>query len=231
MKRCIVLLSGGIDSATALYWAKDNYGQVHSMTVDYGQRHKVEIENAIEITRKLHIPHKVFQIDLTQIGGSALTDTSIALPQVSHRDQLGEEIPSTYVPFRNGILLALAAAFGETLEIDHIICGFNIVDSPHYPDTHLHFVSAMEQAINKGTKLGLSKTPVKIIAPFINKKKSEIIRTGLSLGVDYSRTVSCYAGRIVPCGTCSACLLRQEAWEEVGQEDPLITRTRMEGLL
>jgi 7-cyano-7-deazaguanine synthase len=229
MKQCIVLLSGGIDSTTSLYWARGRYEKIHALTIDYGQRHKVEIEQAKEIALNLKISHQILFLDLTQIGGSTLTDRRFPLPRIERRDQIGKEIPSTYVPFRNGILLGLAAALGEKIGIEHIICGFNIIDSPHYPDTRPSFVKAMEKAIKKGTRMGHSRPPVKIIAPFIRKKKSDIIRAGLSMGVDYSQTISCYAGLTTPCGSCSACVLRQEAWEEVGQEDPLIAKTRMGG--
>jgi 7-cyano-7-deazaguanine synthase len=171
----------------------------------------------------------VLKIDLTQVGGSALTDAAIPVPE--HRDLRGLKAgtPLTYVPFRNGILLALAAAWAEARGVTDLVCGFNIIDSPNYPDTRREFVKAMEKAINAGTKAAFGAPPMRILAPFLELKKSAIIQKGLALGVDYSYSVSCYSGGEVPCGVCSSCLLREKAWREAGQQDPLLARLRKEG--
>lgn len=229
MKQSIVLFSGGIDSTTALYWALRRYKKVLALTFDYGQRHRIEISMASKLARKLNIPQKTLHIDLRQIGGSSLTDSRLSLPQYEHIEEIEDGMPSTYVPFRNGIFLALATALADVEGIKKIVCGFNIIDSPNYPDTREQFVEAMEEAINLGTKASVNQKKIEILVPFVSIKKSEIIKKGLSLGADYSYSVSCYLGEEIPCKRCSSCLLRQKAWEEVGLKDPLILRLEKEG--
>jgi len=230
-KQCVVLFSGGIDSTTALYWALNEYEKVQALTFEYGQRHLLEISMARRLTEKLNVPLTVFPIDLSRIGGSSLTDRNIPLPHYESLEKIKNAPPSTYVPFRNGIFLAVAAAWAEVNEIREIICAFNVLDSPNYPDTQGEFVKAMEKAINQGTKAHFTQDRMKIITPFTNLKKSEIIKEGLSLGADYSYSISCYSGEEIPCQKCSSCLLRQKAWEEVGLKDPLIIRLEKEGKL
>lgn len=229
MKKSVVLFSGGIDSTTALYWALSQYHKVYALTFDYGQRHGIEIIMAQKLTKKLNVFFKILHVDLNQIGGSSLTDTRLPLPEYENIEKIEQVPPSTYVPFRNGIFLSLATAWAEVEEIKDIICGFNIIDSPNYPDTRKDFVKAMEKAINLGTKASLSQKGFRIITPFQNLKKSEIIKKGLSLGADYSYSVSCYKGEEIPCQKCSSCLLRQRAWKEAGLADPLILRLEKEG--
>jgi 7-cyano-7-deazaguanine synthase len=229
MKKSIVLFSAGIDSTTALYWALNRYEKVFALTFDYGQRNKIELDMARKVAQKLNVIQKILQVDLQQIGGSSLTDSKLSLPQYEKAEEIEEGLPSTYVPFRNGIFLALAAAWAETKEVKDIVCGFNVIDAPNYPDTRGQFVQAMQEAINQGTKASLSPEKIQIIAPFINMKKSEIIKEGLSLGADYSYAISCYSGKEIPCQKCSSCVLRQKAWEEVGLQDPLILRLEKEG--
>jgi 7-cyano-7-deazaguanine synthase len=229
MKKSIVLFSGGVDSTTALYWALDRYQKIFALTFDYGQRNRIELDMARKIAQKLSVPQKILRVDLQQIGGSSLTDTKLSLPRYERVEEIEEGLSSTYVPFRNGIFLALAAARAEVDGIKEIVCGFNIVDSPNYPDTRNQFVQAMQEAINQGTKASLSPEKIQIIAPFLNMKKSDIIKEGLSLGADYSYAISCYSGEEIPCQKCSSCVLRQKAWEEVGLKDPLILRLEEEG--
>jgi len=229
MNKSIVLFSGGLDSTTALYWALSRYEEVFALTFDYGQRHRIELSMARKIARKLGVMQKILRVDLKQIGGSSLTDAKLSLPQYERKEEIEEGLSSTYVPFRNGIFLALAAAWAETKGIKEIVCGFNVIDSPNYPDTRNQFVQAMEEAINQGTKASLSQEKIHIIAPFLSMKKSEIIKEGFSLGSDYSFSISCYSGEEIPCQKCSSCVLRQKAWEEVGLQDPLILRLEKEG--
>ena len=230
MKECIVLFSGGVDSTTALCWALRHYEKVHALTFDYGQRHRIEVKMAEKSAKKLGIPLKILRIDLRQVGGSSLTDDSFPLPEYKHSDEIqARGLPQTYVPFRNGIFLALAAAWAEANGVKEIVCGFNVIDSPHYPDTKKQFVAAMEKAVNLGTKASFTKKKIKIIAPFVNMRKSEIIKQGLSLGADYSHSISCYSGEEIPCGKCSSCILRRKAWKEAGEKDHLILRLKKEG--
>ncbi|MGD9345382.1 MAG: 7-cyano-7-deazaguanine synthase QueC [Candidatus Aminicenantes bacterium] len=229
MKHALVLFSGGLDSTTALYWAIEKYEHVHALTFDYGQRHRIELDSSQKITENLNIPQKMLRIDLQQIGGSSLTDPATPLlpfePSVSEKDGP----PSTYVPFRNGIFLALAAAWAEVRGYTEIVCGFHVLDSPDYPDTREEFVKAMEEAINQGSRASYSQRRINIRAPFLEMNKAEIITKGLSLGADYSYSVSCYAGTEIPCGECAACRIRQNAWEKIGAEDPLLLRIKKEG--
>jgi len=229
MKKSIVLFSGGIDSTTAIYWALERYEKIFALTFDYGQRNRIELDMAGKAAQKLSVPQKILRVDLKQIGGSSLTDTKLSLPKYESIEEIEEGLPSTYVPFRNGIFLALAAAWAEVVGIKEIVCGFNVIDSPNYPDTRKQFVQAMQEAINLGTKASLSPEKIQIIAPFLKMKKSDIIKEGLSLNVDYSFAISCYCGEEIPCQKCSSCVLRQKAWEEVGLQDPLILRLKEEG--
>ncbi len=226
---CLVLFSGGLDSTTALYWALSGYDRVQPVIFDYGQRHRVEIRMARKTCRRLGLNPLMLKVNLRQIGGSALTDDSIKVPSFRTAEKIKGALPPTYVPFRNGIFLSLAAALAERLGISDIICGFNVIDSPDYPDTTPAFVRAMNRAINEGTGAKFSRRKFRIIAPFIRLKKSEIIRLGLKLGADYSYSISCYSGGEVPCGRCSSCLLRKKAWAEAGEKDHLIARLEKEG--
>jgi 7-cyano-7-deazaguanine synthase len=229
MKSCVVLFSGGIDSTTALYWARKRYARVHPLTFDYGQRHRIEVRMARRIGLKLGLEPVVLKLDLGRIGGSALTDPAIAVPKHKGLGKLKAGTPPTYVPFRNGILLAIAAAWAEARGVTDLVCGFNVVDSPNYPDTRREFVRAMEKAVNAGTRAAFGAPQMRILAPFVGLRKSEIIRKGLALGADYAHSVSCYSGGEAPCGTCSSCLLRARAWKEAGREDPLVARIRKGG--
>lgn len=230
MSSALVLFSGGLDSTTALYWAGKKFGHnVIALTFDYGQRHRLEVQMASRICQNLKIPQIIHRIDLTQIGGSSLTDLSLPLPEHKNIGRTKKKLPSTYVPFRNGIFLSLAAAWAEVKEVHNLVCGFNTIDSPDYPDTRLEFVKAMESALNQGTSFSISKKRIKIHAPLIKMKKSQIIETGLSLGADYSFSISCYAGKEIPCFSCSSCRHRQKAWDETGKEDHLLIRLKKEG--
>ncbi len=229
MKAAVILFSGGIDSTTALYWARRRYDGVSALSFDYGQRHQVELRLARRLTRRLGIPHKIIKVDLRQIGGSALTDRGIALPEFGNVTEIEAGVPASYVPFRNGIFLSLAAAWAEVQSVPEIVVGFNTLDSPNYPDTRPPFVRAMEKAVRLGTGAAARGLTLGIVAPFVNLKKSAIIQQGLALGADYSCSISCYGGEETPCGRCSACLLRERAWREAGARDPLLERLAKEG--
>lgn len=229
MRSCVVLFSGGLDSTTALAWARARYDRVEALTFDYGQRHRVEVRLARGAARRMGVPHTVLKVDLRPIGGSALTDLSRPLPRSGRPFRRASVPPATYVPFRNGIFLALAAAWAEARGVSDIVCGVHAADSPDYPDTRREFVRAMGRAIREGTAAAFGGPCPRIVAPFVGLTKAEIIRRGLRLGVDYSRAVSCYAGRERPCGSCASCRLRAAAWKEVGRGDPLLIRLRKEG--
>jgi 7-cyano-7-deazaguanine synthase len=229
MTKGIVLFSGGVDSTAALFWALDKFTRVFALSVDYKQRHRIEIKLARKLTQRLSVPHKIFKLDLSRIGGSSLTDLGKPLPEFSDVKDLEGGLPTTYVPFRNGLFISLAAAWSEVLGAQNIICGFNIIDSPNYPDTRPSFVSAMEKAVNLGSSSAFGQKKIKIHAPFIEMKKSEIITAGLDLGADFSYSISCYAGDEIPCGRCPSCLLRKQAWHDISQQDPLLMRLKKEG--
>jgi 7-cyano-7-deazaguanine synthase len=229
VKSCVVLFSGGLDSTTTLAWALDRYDDVHALTFDYGQRHRVEIGLARKAARHLGVPQSVLKVDLRPIGGSALTNPAIPLPRSANVSGRRVGPPSTYVPFRNGIFLALAAAWAETRGIRDLVCGFHVADSPDYPDTTRDFVRAMEKAVQAGTKAAFGGPKAQIVTPLLGLDKPDIIRLGLRLGADFSYSVSCYAGAERPCETCASCRFRARAWKAVGREDPLLARLRKEG--
>ncbi len=229
----VVLFSGGLDSTTLIYWALSQGKKIEALSFDYGQRHLLEIKMASLVCQKLGLKHEIIKIDLGSIVHSALTDSTFEIPKfgspIEGKTQAGP--PPTYVPFRNGIFISLATAWAETRSVEEILCGFHVLDSPDYPDTTQSFVQAMEEAINRGTKAAFGGFRFKIICPFLGLKKVDILRLGLSLGADYSYSISCYRGQEVPCFECPACYYRQRAWEELGEEDHLLRRLRKEGKL
>lgn len=231
--KAVILFSGGLDSTTLLYWALAQKKEVYVLSFDYGQRHSLEIKLGHQLCRQLGLPHEIIRIDLRPVVVSALTDPKIGLPKFQEiiQDQKLIGPPATYVPFRNGIFLSLAAAWAETRSIEEILCGFHVLDSPAYPDTTESFVQAMEEAINRGTKAAFGSFRFRIICPFLSLKKVDILRLGLSLGADYSYSLSCYRGEEIPCFECPACHFRQQAWQELGEEDHLLRRLRKEGKL
>ncbi len=230
MDRALVVFSGGLDSTTALYWALDRFEEVYAITFRYGQRHALEVEMAERIAKGVGVKdHMILDVDLSQIGGSALTDHSIELPL--DREPTEGGIPITYVPFRNGIFLSLAAAWAEVRGVRHLVGGWNAVDFSGYPDCREGFLKAMEGAINLGTRAGVEGRGFVIHAPLIHLSKAQIIALGLSLGADYSLSISCYQGEEVPCGRCDSCVLRARGWNQVGVMDHLLERLLREGKL
>lgn len=218
----VVLLSGGLDSTTACAIAKDGGFEVHALTFDYGQRHRCELDAARRVAEAMGVvEHRVVALDLRGFGGSALT-ADIDVPK--DREPSDTTIPVTYVPARNTIFLSHALAFAEVLGASDIFLGVNAVDYSGYPDCRPEFIQAFEAMAQLATRASVEGTnPVNIHVPLIDMSKTQIIRLGLSLGVDYSLTHSCYdpAGHGDPCGHCDACRLRAAAFEEVGIPDPI----------
>ena len=217
-RRAIVLLSGGLDSATVLAIARSQGFECYALSVEYGQRHSAELDAARRVASVLGAhDHRVMHVDLAGIGGSALTDSSIAVPESPTTG-----IPVTYVPARNTIMLSLALAWAEVLSARDIFIGVNAVDFSGYPDCRPEFVAAYERLATLATKAGVEGHPCHIHAPLISLSKAEIIREGVRLGVNYALTVSCYqadaAGRA--CGRCDSCRLRRAGFEAAGVPDP-----------
>ena len=222
-KRAVVLLSGGLDSATVLAIARNQGYACYSLSMAYGQRHAAELTAASRVATALQSEdHKVVSIGLDDIGGSALTDASIKVPE-----QMGEGIPVTYVPARNTVFLSLALGWAEVLDAQDIFIGVNAVDYSGYPDCRPQFIEAFERLAGLATKAGVEGRPFHIHTPLIDLSKAEIIRRGAQLGVDYGLTVSCYqasdAGEA--CGVCDSCRLRAKGFAEAGVPDPTPYRT------
>ena len=224
MKRAVVLVSGGLDSATVLAMAAADGWRCHALSVDYGQRHRAELAAAARVASALGAAeHRIVHVDLGVFGGSALTDPAIAVPRAP-----SQGIPATYVPARNTIFLALALAHAEVVEADAIFTGANAVDYSGYPDCRPEFIAAFERLANLATKRAAEGAPIAIEAPLVRMSKAEIVRQGHALGVDFALTVSCYEadaeGRA--CGECDACRLRSEGFRAARIADP--TRYRGE---
>lgn len=227
----VVLLSGGLDSSTVLAIAKENGFFVHAISFRYGQRHTFELQLAAEQARIQGVQnHVVVDINLAQFGGSALTEKSIAVPKHENADQIGSDIPVTYVPARNTVFLSLALAFAETIPSRDIFIGVNALDYSGYPDCRPEFIDAYEAMANLATKAGVEGNRIQIHTPLISLSKAQIIARGLQLGVDYSKTTSCYDPDPItdyPCQKCDACLLRIRGFEQNGIHDPsLVAKSR-----
>ena len=220
--RAVVLLSGGLDSATVLAMARDAGLECYALSVSYGQRHQAELSAAARVANALGArEHRIMHVNLGRIGGSALTDNSIDVPESP-----GVGIPVTYVPARNTIMLALALAWAEVLKAGEIHIGVNAVDYSGYPDCRPEFVTAFEQLAQLATKAGVEGAPLRVHAPLIHMSKAQIVREGVRLGVDYSLTVSCYQAEPsgAACGLCDSCRLRREGFVSAGIPDPTLYR-------
>ncbi len=218
MSDAIVLLSGGLDSATALYYAKNRGWRVRAMIFDYRQRHKKEIPAAKKIAERAGCPFTVIKLPIPP-KGSSLVDKETALPARRRIDP--RRIPSTYVPARNIVFLSFGVSYAEARGAEAVFIGANAVDYSGYPDCRPEFFRAFGKAVEKGTKSGVRGKPVRILTPLIRKTKAQIIRTGTQLGVPYHLTWSCYRGGRKPCGVCDSCRLRARGFREAGIRDPL----------
>jgi 7-cyano-7-deazaguanine synthase len=220
MKKAVILVSGGLDSATVLAMAKDEGYACYAVSFDYGQRHSAELDAAKSVAAAAGVEeHRIVIIDLSQFGGSALTDEAIDVPEANASE---EAIPITYVPARNTVFLSLALAWSEVLGASDIFVGVNAVDYSGYPDCRPAFISAYEHMANLATRAGVEESKLTVHAPLIDLTKAEIIKQGTVLGVDYSLTVSCYQADDTgaACGVCDSCYLRREGFANAGIPDP-----------
>jgi 7-cyano-7-deazaguanine synthase len=221
-KRCVVLLSGGLDSATVLYFAKKKGFSPVCLIFDYGQKHRREIKSAKILARTAGCPYKLVKIFLPW-QGSSLLDRKIKVPAVSAAiSKSASRIPSTYVPARNTIFLSFAVSFAEAIEAKAIFIGANAVDYSNYPDCRPEFYRAFEKVIERGTKAGAEKRKIRVFTPLINLTKAQIIKLGLSLGVPYELTWSCYKGQSEPCGKCESCFYRAKGFRQAAVRDPAL---------
>ena len=219
-KKAVVLLSGGLDSVTTLAIALEAGFDCYAISFDYGQRHRYELTAAAKLAKQLGaIEHKVVVLDLGSIGGSALTDKNIDVP-----DHATDGIPVTYVPARNTIFLSIALGWAEVLESQDIFIGVNAVDYSGYPDCRSEFIAAFEKVASLATKMGVEGHPFSIHTPLIDLSKADIIQRGTALGVDYAMTISCYNAdeNGLACGLCDSCRLRAEGFAAAGLEDPTL---------
>ena len=217
-KRAVILVSGGLDSTTVLAMAKAAGYACYTLSFDYGQRHRAELFAAERVSVALgDVEHKVVKLNLDSIGGSALTDTSIAVPE-----EATEGIPITYVPARNTVFLSIALGWAEVLGASDIFIGVNAVDYSGYPDCRPEFISAFEAVANLATRAGVEGQPLTVHAPLISMGKGDIIRAGIELGVDYALTVSCYQATAqgLACGKCDSCRLRAQGFKDADVKDP-----------
>ncbi len=230
MKKAVLLFSGGLDSTTTLAIAKSEGYEVYALSFNYGQRHEIELKKAHSIAEKVGVAkHLVINFNMRDIGGSALTD-NIEVPKDRMQNEKDDEIPITYVPARNTIFLSFALAWAESLEAEDIFIGANAVDYSGYPDCRPEYIRAFENMANLATKISVEGgVKFKVHTPLISLSKSDIIKKGELLGVDYSMTWSCYdpfykeeQGRYVPCLNCESCRLRAKGFDEAGVKDPLL---------
>lgn len=224
-KHAVVLFSGGLDSTTCLYWAKQTFDAVTAISFRYGQRHCSELAAATRIASHVGVDHRIIDIDIAQLGGSALTDNAIDVPTHNEHTVYNEHqgtIPATYVPARNTIFLSYALAVAEVYHANHIVIGVSSVDFSGYPDCRADYIAAFENMANLATVAGRQGNALKIIAPLQHLSKAQTLQLGLSLGVDYAMTVSCYRASTdgLACGVCDSCHLRQQGFVEAGVSDP-----------
>lgn len=218
--KAIVLVSGGLDSATSLAVAKNKGFVCYALTFDYGQRHRLELAAAQQVTQTIGVTeHRIMTLPIGQFGGSALTDPHIDVPDYENNDT----IPNTYVPARNTIFLAIALGWAEALAAQHIFIGVSAVDYSGYPDCRPEYIAAFQQMADLATKKGVAGNTIEIHTPLINLNKAQTIQLGMRLGVDYRMTVTCYnpTPKDEACGRCDSCVLRMKGFQDAGLEDPM----------
>jgi len=221
-KKAVCLISGGLDSCVTAYIAKKEGYEIYSLSFNYGQRHKKEIQSAKNIASSVNAKqHIKFDIDLDKFGGSSLTDMSL-IPDKDHSlEEIGNTIPSTYVPARNTVFLSIALAYAEAINADAIFIGATSIDYSGYPDCRSSYIKAFQKMANLATKKGVEGKLIKIKAPLLNLSKTEIIKKGLKLGTPFEKTWSCYFGGRKACGRCDSCLLRLKGFKEAQAKDPI----------
>lgn len=223
VKKAVVLVSGGLDSATVLAIARQQDYECYALSFDYGQRHRCELQSAVNVAKHLGaVEHKQFSLDLAGFGGSALTDPSLQVPVTADQGLADTGIPITYVPARNTVFLSIALAWAEVLPAQDIFIGVNAVDYSGYPDCRPEFIKSFQQTANLGTKRGVNGQNFHIHTPLIDLSKADIIHKGSALGVDYSLTVSCYNPdqQARACGICDSCRIRSDGFKAADIEDP-----------
>ncbi|MDO9538130.1 MAG: 7-cyano-7-deazaguanine synthase QueC [Thermoplasmata archaeon] len=221
IQRAVVLLSGGLDSATCLALASKDY-EVHALTFDYGSKHSREIDAAKAIAAHFDAKsHRILKVDLAVIGGSSLTEDTIPIKKAGSVDEIGQTIPNTYVPARNMTFLSLGMALAEVVGASKLFIGANSVDYSGYPDCRSEFIEAFQRAAELGTKTGVKGQPIKIETPLLKLSKAQIIAKGSELGVPFHLTWTCYKGGEKACGKCEACQLRLAGFREAGIDDPV----------
>ncbi|MDO5770383.1 MAG: 7-cyano-7-deazaguanine synthase QueC [Psychrobacter sp.] len=231
-QNAVVLLSGGLDSVTCLYWAKQRFATVTAVSFNYGQRHNSELVAAKNIAKQAGVNHRIIDIDIAQLGGSSLTDHSLSVPKAqtdgpssvsdSADNTDNAAIPNTYVPARNTIFLSYALAVAEVTESNHIVIGVSSVDYSGYPDCRPEYIAAFETMANLATKAGVTGHKLHIQTPLQQLSKAQTIELGVSLGVDYAQTISCYQADATgaACGACDSCMLRKQGFKQAGLSDP-----------
>ena len=222
VKKAVCLISGGIDSCVAAFIAKKQGYTIYALTINYGQRHKKEIESAKKIVSSVKAKkHIILDINLSKFGGSSLVDKSKKIEKNRGFKEIGKNIPSTYVPARNTVFLALALAYAEAITADAVFIGATATDYSGYPDCRTEFIEAFQKLSDVATKKGLENKPIKIIAPLLSLTKSQIIKKCFELKAPLDKTWSCYIGWKKACGRCDSCLLRLKGFKEIGLKDPI----------
>jgi len=221
-KKAVCLISGGIDSSVSAYFAKNKNFSIYALTIRYGQQHKKEITSAKNIASSLNVKeHIILNIDFSKFGGSSLTDSSIDIEKNRNLNEIGKNIPSTYVPARNTVFLSIALAYAESIDAEDIFIGVTSSDYSGYPDCRPEYIKAFQKMVNLATKKGVEKNFIKINTPLINKSKSEIIQLGFNLKVPFDKTWSCYQGGKKACGRCDSCQLRLNGFKKIKVKDPI----------
>lgn len=222
VKKAVCLVSGGIDSCVSAFMAKKEGFTIYALTINYGQRHKKEIESAKKIANFLKVKkHIILDINLSKFGGSSLVDKSKTPEKNRDLKDIGKNIPSTYVPARNTVFLALALAYAEAIDANAVFIGATATDYSGYPDCRAEFIEAFQKLSDIATKKGIEKKPIKIVTPLLSLKKSQIIKKGFEIRAPLDKTWSCYMGGKKACGRCDSCLLRLKGFKEIGAKDPI----------